>query len=160
VGFAAALLVVASFIALAPVTNGDNYCGRVYFDTVRSNACRSTMSGRLVWVLVLAAGSIAIMAAVLIARHRPWLLLAGALGIIAIGSALLGGNRLLEPTPPTQFCGSVLNRHGPYEPAREAQCEELLAPYRRAAVLAFATAAVTGTAAIAVGIRTARVADG
>lgn len=118
------------------------------------------MAVRLVWALVLAAASIATTAAILIACHRARLLLVGALGIIAVGGALVGVNRLLEPTPPTEFCGSVLNRHGPYEPAREARCEELLAPFRRAAVVAFATAAVTGTAAIAVAIRTGRMTDG
>lgn len=149
---AAGLIVLAALVALAPVTNGDNYCGRLYFDTIRSNACSSTMAARSVWVLALTGGSAALWTAVLLAVRRLRWLLVTVLGVAALGGVVVAFNRLLEPTPNTVFCGSVLNRHHSSEPAREARCNALLAPYGRAAVKAFVVSAVTGSAAIGVAI--------
>ena len=46
--FGFALLLWAAAIGLAPTLSGDNYCGRLYFDTQRHFACRDAMARRTV----------------------------------------------------------------------------------------------------------------
>ncbi len=145
-----ALLAWAAVIALAPTLDGDNYCGRLYFDTQRHAACQDTMAARSVWFLVLAGLGVVMLAWVVIATRRPRLLVAGLLGAIAVVGVLVGFNRLLQPTPPTVFCGSVLNRHGPYEGAREARCEAIHSSMKRTATAAFAVSGLAGLGAGAV----------
>lgn len=74
-------------------------------------------------------------------------MVAGLLGAIAVAGVLVGFNRLLQPTPPTVFCGSVLNQHGPYEGAREARCEAIHSSMKRSATAAFAISAAAGLGA-------------
>lgn len=138
-----ALLVWAALIALAPTLDGDNYCGRLYFDTQRNAACQDTMAMRGVRFLVLAGLGVVPLAWVLVATRRPSVIVAGMLGAVAVAGVLVGFNRLLQPTPPTVFCGSVLNRHGPYEGAREARCEAIHSSMKRAATLAFGVSALS-----------------
>lgn len=142
-----AVLAWAAVIALAPTVNGDNYCGRLYFDTQRNSACSETMAARSVWFLLLAGLGVAMLAWVVIATRRPRLMVAGLLGAIAVAGVLVGFNRLLQPTPPTLYCGSVLNQHGPYEGAREQRCEAIHSSMKRAATVAFTISAVAGIGA-------------
>jgi hypothetical protein len=145
-----ALLTWAAVIALAPTLSGDNYCGRLYFDTQRHAACRDTMAERSVWFLVLAGLGAIMLAWVVIATRRPRLMVAGLLGAIAVAGVLVGFNRLLQPTPPIVYCGSVLNRHGPYEGAREEGCEAIHSSMKQAAAGAFAVSAFAGLGACVV----------
>lgn len=142
-----ALLGTAAVIALVPTLNGDNYCGRLYFDTQRNSACGDTMAARSVWFLVFAGLGLLMLTWVVIGTRRPRLMVAGLLGAVAVAGVLVGFNRLLQPTPPTVFCGSVLNRHGPYEGARKARCEAIHSSKKRAAMAAFAVSAVAGLGA-------------
>ena len=146
-----ALLACAAVIALAPTVDGDNYCGRLYFDTQRHSACKDTMATRSVWFLVFASLGLLILAWALVATRRPRLVVAGLFGAIAVAGVLVGFNRLLQPTPPTVFCGSVLNRHGPYEGTREERCEAIHSSMKGAATAAFAVSALAGVGA-AVGL--------
>jgi hypothetical protein len=141
------LLAWAAVIALLPTLDGDNYCGRLYFDTQRTSPCQDTMARRSVWFLLLAGLGVAMLAWVVIATRRPRLMVAGLLGAIAVAAALIGFNRLLQPTPNTVFCGSVLNGHGPYEGPREERCEEFYSSMKRAATGAFAVSGVAGIGA-------------
>lgn len=142
-----ALLAWAAVIALAPTEDGDNYCGRLYFDTQGHSACQDTMAARSVWFLVLAGLGVVMLAWALVATRRPQLVVAGLLGAIAVAGILVGFNRLLQPTPPTLYCGSVLNQHGPYEGARKERCEAIHSSMKRAATAAFAVSAVAGLGA-------------
>jgi hypothetical protein len=141
------LLAWAAVIALLPTLDGDNYCGRLYFDTQRSAPCQDTMARRSVWFLVLVGLGLLMLTWVLVATRRPRLMVAGLLGAIALAGVLVGFNRLLQPTPNTVFCGSVLNQHGPYEGAREVRCEAIHSSMKRAATAAFAVSAVAGIGA-------------
>ena len=142
-----ALLGAAAVIALAPTENGDNYCGRLYFDTQRGPACQDTMAMRGLWFLVLTGLGAVMLTWVLAASGRPRLMVAGLLVAIAVAGVIVGLNRLLQPTPPTVFCGSVLNQHGPYEGARKARCEAIHSSMKRTAIAAFAVSAVAGLGA-------------
>lgn len=142
-----AVLVWASVIGLLPTLSGDNYCGRLYFDTQRNSACRETMARRSVWFLVLVGLGVLLLAWTLVATRRRRLMVAGLFGAIAVVGVLVGFNRLLQPTPPTVFCGSVLNQHGPYEGARKARCEAIHSSMNRAATAAFAVSALAGLGA-------------
>lgn len=144
------LLGWAAVIALAPTLSGDNYCGWLYFDTQRHSACRDTMAMRTMWFVVIAGLGLVLLAWVLVATRRPRLMVAGVLGAIAVAGVLVGFNRLLQPTPPTVFCGSVLNQHGPYEGARKERCEAIHSSMKRAATAAFAVSALSGLGAGAV----------
>jgi hypothetical protein len=142
-----ALLVWAAVIGLAPTLDGDNYCGRLYFDTQLNSACKDTMARRSVWFLVLAGPGLLMLAWTLAATRGRRLMVAGLLAAIAVVGVLVGFNRLLQPTPPTVFCGSVLNQHGPYEGAREARCKAIHSSMTQAAVAAFAVSAVAAVGA-------------
>lgn len=152
-GFAAlgvALLGAAVWAATAHVTVGDTYCGTAFYDSTRSGACGThlrTMGGlaALFSVLGLSALVVAIVAGAprrAKVRQVPILLA----GFVALALALVGLNRVLEPTH-SRFCGSVVNRHRTYDAAIERQCDAALRPHVRAAQVAFAGAA--GSAALA-----------
>lgn len=141
------LLAWAAVIGLTPTLNGDNYCGRLYFDTQRNSACRDLLATRSTWFLVLTGVGLVLLAWTLIATRRRRLMVAGLLAAVAVVGVLVGFNRLLQPTPPTVFCGSVLNQHGPYEGARKARCRAIHSSMTRAAVVAFAVSAVAGVGA-------------
>lgn len=144
---AAALLVTgAGAVALQPVTRGDNYCGRVYFDTARTAPCGSVMSARtaVCAALILAA---VILGAALVVRSRPRRELAVAvLTAVSAALVLVGVNRVLEPTSP-MYCGSVLNRHRASDAQIDRRCDDLLAAFKGQTAAAFAGASVVGVSA-------------
>lgn len=108
---AVTLMGLAALVALAPVTDGDNYCGRLYFDTSRGAACRSTMAARTAWFVALTTASVLVWTAGLAVVRSRRLLLVTVFGAIAIGGVLVGLNRLLEPTPPpssAEACCAVM----------------------------------------------------
>lgn len=112
-----ALFGCAATIAVAPTLNGDNYCGRLYFDTNRSGGCRDTMAMRSVWVVVLAGAGVAVLAGVIGATRQPRLLLAALLAAMTLGAVLVGFNRLLQdfgrnPSSPMPSGDMATNANG------------------------------------------------
>lgn len=138
------LLAGAAVIALTTTVHGDNYCGRLYFDTQRHSACKDTMTTRSVWFLVVAGPGLLMLAWTLVATRRRRVVVAGLLAATAVVGVLVGFNRLLQPTPPSLFCGSVLNQHGPYGGVRAARCRAIHSSMTRAATAAFAVSALAG----------------
>jgi hypothetical protein len=157
----AALGAIASLIALDPVLSGDNYCGRLYFDTQWNPACRTTMAIRAGWFLALAGATVVLAVGLVASARRPGMPAVAAFAAIAVIGVLVGFNRLLQPLAVslpvrTQFCGSVLNRHeSPFDRSYNRACDDLLGPHKRAAALAFAFAALSGAGAMVID-RTAR----
>lgn len=161
-GTCGVLLAVAGFIGLDPALAGDNYCGRLYFDTQWNSACRTTLAIRAGWFLAIAGAAVALAVGLVATARRPRMVGAAALGAIALIGVLVGFNRLLQPIAAsvpfqTQFCGSVLNRHGsPFDQSYNRKCDDLLGPRKRAAAVAFGVAALSGAGAVAMAVRTAR----
>lgn len=144
------LLAAAMLVALAPTVNGDNYCGRVYFDTSTGPACADTMAVRRTWSVALAAAGSSVLMAVVSAARRPALAVAAVLGSIALAAVLVGFNRLLQPIPPRiAYCGSILNRIVlPDVAGHDDHCLALLRPYEQAGKAAFGVATATAVAGV------------
>jgi hypothetical protein len=151
---AALFCAIAVLIALDPVVSGDNYCGRLYFDTHWIPACRTPLAMRAGWFLALGGAAVVIAAGLLVTARKPRVLGVAALGAVALISVLIGFNRLLQPVAPAMpprvqaFCGSVLNRHeSPFDQTFNNRCDDLLGPNKRAAALALGIGATAGAAA-------------
>jgi len=143
---AGSLLLVAALIALAPTEHGDNYCGRLYFDTNRTAVCRHTMAVRGIWFLGFAAVAAAILIVVLVSVGRPRLFITVLLGALALTGVLVGFNRLLQPIDTrTAYCGSVLNPIViPDVAGHDFRCDALFVPFKRTATGAFVVSALAG----------------
>jgi hypothetical protein len=148
------LAAIAGLIALDPVLSGDNYCGRLYFDTQWNSACRTTWAIRAGWFLALAGAAVVLAVGLVASARRPRMAAGAALAGIALIGILVGFNRLLQPVQ-SQFCGSVLNRHeSPLDRSYNMRCDALVAHHKRAATVAFAAAALGGAGAAAIATRT------
>lgn len=159
-GASAGLVAIAGLIALDPALSGDNYCGRLYFDTQWNSACRMRLAIRAGWFLAMAGAGVALAIGLVVSARRPRLPAAAALSAMALIGVLVGFNRLLQPIAvsvpfQTQFCGSVLNRfESPFDRSYNRRCEDLVGPHKRAAAIAFALAALSGAGAAALAVRT------
>jgi len=136
---AAAAFTIMTLVALLWRSEaGDSYCGSVLYDTVTARPCGSTILVRRVLSLLFGLAAIGTFATAAVLGAAPGRRIlrsaAAALVTAAAVGALMTANRLLQPTR-TEWCGSVLNRHRTYEPAIEARCDDLLAPYRNTAII-------------------------
>lgn len=124
---------------------GDSYCGSVLYDTVTARPCGSPILVRRVLSLLFGIAAIGTFVTASVSgaprARRTARALACSLIVVAAAGALIAANRLLQPTH-GEYCGSVVNRHRTDEPAIEARCDDLLAPYRNTAIVVGIVAAV------------------
>ena len=137
------LLIVGLTLALLPQYAGDNYCGRLFFDSRAQAPCDSARRARALLVALLVGPSSVGLAAAFVLGARRRLPMAVLLvgGVVSMCLVLIGVNRLLEPANGAA-CGSVVNRHRSFDPAFEAACKQPIGARTRASLQAFAAAAV------------------
>lgn len=148
----ALFLVAAAWLAGSHSVVGDSYCGSAFYDSYRNGACgrRLALLGTLA-LLSLIVGISALVLAWLAGRppgDRLRALPVIVLGLVALGLGLVAAHNLLEPSR-QRWCGSVVNRHRTYEPVIERECDRILRPNARAALLASLGSAVAIGAGIA-----------
>ena len=148
----AVIFAVIGLLALMiPVEVGDSYCGAVLYDTSTSEPCTSAMQWRRVVVIIsgLVLVSIVLRQAWVGSTGRRFSRVAACIFLaISLVAFLVTLNRLLQPIQ-SEWCGSVVNRHRTYEAALERRCDDLLAPYWRAAI----GAGIVGMVSVFLGIR-------
>lgn len=137
------LLIVGLALALVPQYVGDNYCGRLFFDSRAQAPCDSARGARALLVALLVGPSSIGLAAVMVLRTKRRLPIAVLIvgGAVSMCLVLIGLNRLLEPTEGAS-CGSVVNRHRSFDSAFESACKQPIDARTRASLQAFAGAAV------------------
>lgn len=141
--------IVGATLAVLPIYAGDNYCGRLLFDSSAQPSCKRALGARTVIVAGIMGPSLAGLVVEVMRKSNQRLpvgfLLAGC--VITVTLVVIGLNRLLEPTDGL-FCGSVLNRHRSFDSAVRAACEGPIAARTRSALLAFAGAAAVSACTV------------
>lgn len=147
---AIALLVLVAFalpgfvLSILAVSSGDNYCGRVLFDSRSEGACRAPIENRTMLCLVFAITGVVVASAYVCYTRRWRLLLSLTAASVSLGLLLFGANRMLQPTPVASInCGSAVR---PYQPASHRE-RTLCATLHRSATVEACAALVASVAA-------------
>src|SRR4051794_24796845 len=91
-GACAGLAAIAGLVAVDPALSGDNYCGRLFFDTQWNSACRTTLAIRAGWFLAMSGAAVALAIGLLASARRPHMIAPVTLAAIAFIGILVGFN--------------------------------------------------------------------